>query len=832
MRNSEPPLQNAPDAAPPPLRAILRAVREAAGVSQDGWAARLGYGRRTIQHWERGEFAPDPEATESLIQLCQDLRLFREYRVGVLAGVNLSAEWLRTAATDARLAHRGGSVDRAPTGGSLAVPPSRHLPAYLTPFIGRDRDLSELRRLLARPDVRLLTLTGPGGVGKTRLALHVAKQHGTEVREGVVFVALAPVTQAAAVVPSVAQALGLVERSGQSLLGTVAANLRQHPTLLILDKFEHLVEAAPTTTDRLAECPELKVVVTSRVALRLYGEREYPVKPLEAPAASVLDLEHLAEYDAVRLFVDRAQGVNPEFALNSANSAAIASICRRLDGLPLALELAAARVRVLTPDALVRHVAHPLRALTGGARDLPWRQQTLRATIAWSHDLLLPAEQVLFRRFAVFAGGFTLEAAEAVVGEIELDLLDGLESLSSKSLIYQQNVAGHARYAMLEMLREFAREKLAESPDELATRHAHARYYLTWISGGQPTNFNWLPVIADHLSSWDQVEEERANLREAVAWCIQSGDLDTGGWLVWKQFQFWHRRGPLREGRTLAEQLLRLEGGRHSGARAAAHCTAGFLAYAEADLDAARQHLEAGLALARAMDDPMTARFCIETLGRVALSEGDLAMARRLLDEALAMAREAGDPMLISFTLWPAGLLSYASGEYETARSQWEDVARLGYPDPPPLQGLGHVALVEGDVDRATQLFYEAWDVAQRRNSMQSKLVILGDLAVLALARGYPESAARLLGAHDHLFAQFGSRDDVMTRFFYDRALADVRKAIQAGALTNAWTAGASMSLDDAYAYARSIVPPPEHDRRSANARPLLTSIRAPRSNH
>jgi tetratricopeptide (TPR) repeat protein len=254
--------------------------------------------------------------------------------------------------------------------------------------------------------------------------------------------------------------------------------------------------------------------------------------------------------------------------------------------------------------------------------------------------------------------------------------------------------------------------------------------------------------------------------------------------------------------------LLRLEGGYDSGARAAAHCTAGFLAYAAADVDDARQHLGAGLAIARAIDNRMIVMFCVEHLGRLALAQGNLATAQQLITEALAIAREARDPMPISFVLWPAGLLSYVSGDYEMARQQWEDVARLGYPDAPPLQGLGHVALAQGDTERARRRFYQAWDLAQRHNSVHSKLVILGDLAVLALADGHPVVAARLLGARDQLFAQFGSRDDLVTQFFYDRALAGVREAIESDALSRAWAAGASMNLDQAYAYARSVVPP------------------------
>src|SRR5262245_22245317 len=292
------------------LNTVLRALREAAGVSQEGWAAQLGYGRRTIQHWEHGELLPDAGATESLIRLCQELRLFRDYREGALAGCTVTAEWLRGVVAEGRLAHRTSTIQLKPpvaeefAQASEPTPSERGLPLQLTQFIGREREIAELRRLLYRRDARLLTLTGPGGVGKTRLALHVAEQHRAEVGDRLVFVALAPVTEAAQVLPAVARMLGLPERAGQTWLVTLAGHLLERPKLLVLDNLGHVIEAAGGATDLLASCPELKIVVTRRVALRLYGEREYPVKPLAIPESSVTEVESLAAYAAVRLFVD------------------------------------------------------------------------------------------------------------------------------------------------------------------------------------------------------------------------------------------------------------------------------------------------------------------------------------------------------------------------------------------------------------------------------------------------------------------------------------------------------------------------------------------------
>jgi predicted ATPase/DNA-binding SARP family transcriptional activator len=429
------------------------------------------------------------------------------------------------------------------------------LPASTTSFVGRGRELGEVCALLERPELRLLTLIGAGGTGKTRLALEVAREMADEFRDGVRFVPLAAVADAALVAPEVAKALGLRQSQGQSIVDSVKAWVRGRELLLVLDNFEHVLEAAPFASELLAAAPGLKVLATSRRYLNLYGESEYAVPPLPVPGLQGLpDLEALGGNEAISLFVQRARAVKGDFALTAGNASPVADVCARLDGLPLAIELAAARVRAFAPAEILARLENRLELLTGGPRDVPARQRTLRDAILWSYELLPPGERRLFTRLAVFSGGWSPHTAVEVCGrDLKVDVRDALASLCAQNLIRREQAPhGRSRFTMLETIRELALEQLHASGEEAAIRGAHARAFLHAVEGEGPN------LRGAARSEWlDRLANEHKNVRAALAWSVRDdGDIETGLRLAGAMFPFWMEHGSVSEAERFLSGLV------------------------------------------------------------------------------------------------------------------------------------------------------------------------------------------------------------------------------------------------------------------------------------
>jgi len=602
------------------------------------------------------------------------------------------------------------------------------LPVSRTGFVGREKEAAAAGDLLLRPEARLVTITGPGGIGKTRLAVEVAGTLKENFSGGIYFVALSPLSDPALISAVIVQALGIRGAGGQSPLEILKDSLRNPssgPMLLLLDNFEHLLQAAPIVTELLTIGSNLKILVTSRAALHLYGEHEFPVPPLGLPDPLRLPpVQDLSRYPAVALFVQRAAAARPDFELNGENAAAVAEICARLDGLPLAIELAAARVKVLSPASLLSRLASRLQFLTGGARDLPERQQTLRAAMDWSYDLLNPAEQKLFRRLSVFAGGCNLEGVEAVCdtrSDLQLDLLDGMTSMLDKSLVLQAPPAnGEARFTMLETIREYAREKLEISGEEASTKRAHAAYCLVLAEESPAEQAG--AQVADQL---ERFVAEHGNFRAALEWLTDTGDAEWGMRLGAALFRFWETREYLTEGRARLGKLLKLpRAAAPTKFRARALFATGVLAVGQGDYAAAAELVRESLEIARKLGDGQGVAVSLNALGVMAQDSGEISEAHALFEESLEVWRELGDS---------------------------RDVARA-------LSNLANVTTLQGDHARASSLYAECLAIFEGLGDRTGVAWSMNSQGDVARDRGDAAAAREMYGQGLAIFRELGDR--------------------------------------------------------------------------
>ena len=554
------------------------------------------------------------------------------------------------------------------------------LPVQLTPLIGREHEVTTVVRLLRRDNVRLVTFTGPGGTGKTRLALQVASELADVFVGGVFFVSLASISDPMLVMPTIARALGIRDGVGQPALGRLVEVLQQKQVLLLLDNFEQVVEAAPQVMELLTSCPQLKLLVTSREVLHVRSEREFAVPPLALPDPTNLPkLAALARTPSVALFLQRAQAARPEFKLTSTNARAVAEICVRLDGLPLAIELAAARMKLLSPQALLARLDRPLNMLTGVARDVPARQQTLRNTIEWSYQLLNAREQRLFRWLSVFVNGCTLQAAEAICTGPDDEaglMLDSVASLVDKSLLQRveqtQEGSEDQRLLMLETIREYGLEALTANGEGDAARQAHAGYFLQLAEEAEPALKG--PLLIDWL---DRLEREHDNLRAALQWALEKGRGEIALRLGIALERFWVVRGIRNEGRAFLERALAGSAGVADNVRAKALLAAARLAFNQSNYEQGEVLAQEGLALFRGLGDRRGIALSLNRLGVAAWRRGDFKSARILLEEDLTLFREMGDRDRVAWSLFMHGLLDNKQGEFAGASSRFEQSLAL-----------------------------------------------------------------------------------------------------------------------------------------------------------
>lgn len=769
-----------------PFGAILRRLREVAGLTQEELAARAELSARAIAALERGERRrPYPHTVRSLADA---LELGDDERASLFAAM----------------------PGRGATQVSTAAPLESNLPTPSTPLLGREKELREVKDYLGK--VRLLTLTGTGGVGKTRLALESARASlAAELfPAGVAFVALAPLEDPTLVISSIARSLGVRETERQSLEEVLRTRLRGKRTLLVLDNFEHVLEAVPEVAGLMESCPGTMVLATSRAPLRIRGEQEYPVPPLRLPASTLSPgARSVLGSPAGRLFVERAKAASPTFEVTMENAAAVAAICWRLAGLPLALELAAARIRFLNPAALLTRLDVALSA--GWARDLPERQRTMRAALDWSHDLLNPEEMVLFRRFSVFAGGFTLEAAEAIGAADEAEpgnVLAVLGGLAEQSLVTVEPLAADAsgtRYGMLEPVRQYAREKLENSGEAEAIRGEHATYHLALAERAGPE------LGGSRQVEWlERLESENGNLRAAVSWALSAGDAGITARFGWALWLFWWVRGHQAEGRRCMETLL--ESHAPAEHRVVALAVAGTMAYTQGDFEACEKFFVEGVGLARRLDDTLRLAHQVQGLGLLALERSDLGEAAARFEEALGLYLAAGgNDQMVSFVRTQLGTVLLLRGDRDRAAEMMEEglavARRVGDRTSTyvALYNLAQVALAGDDLASAASLLMEGVTLSRDMRDQANLAHFSEALAVVTERRGEPERSARLFGVAEGLLEEVGApvyNYYLPDRSLYDKTRAAVRSELGEESFEEARNEGRELGFERAVVYA------------------------------
>jgi predicted ATPase/DNA-binding winged helix-turn-helix (wHTH) protein len=792
---------------------------------------------------------PDTFVTDdSLVQCTVELRRALDDRAQQLLktvprrGYLFSAEVVRgTAKTESR------SPISADTE-SCKLPESKlsrkrlDLPMPRTSLIGRTREIAEATELFLRPSVRLLSLTGAGGSGKTRLAIAIATAVAEHFPAGVQFVGLASITHADLVVTALAKALEIQQVPNRTLSELIAEQLEDSgPFLLLLDNFEQVLPAATVISEILAAAPSLKIIVTSRSCLRVYGEQEFPVAPL-------------AQNSAMELFVQRATAVRPNFAITSENAAAIEGICTRLDGLPLAIELAAARTKVLSPKAILDRLHSRLELLTGGPLDLPDRQQALRKTIDWSYDLLSEAEQKLFRRFSVFIGGGTLEAAEAVCNtdhDLGIDPFEGLSSLIAKNLVQRADRDdSEARFTMLETIREYALDRLVASGEEQAVRRAHAAFCLVLAEEGNPE------LGSDHRSVWlTQCDCEIDNFRSALDWLFENRQLDWALRLCMALFRFWDMREHLAEGRSRMETVLRLVTEGYSKERAGLSQFLGALATAQGDFASARNYLqqssslyqelgdkwgigaslnalavsardrgdyssaqedfERSLEYWRALSDRLATARCLHNLANVAKVRGDFARAQAALQEATTMFEMVDDRSGAAWSINQQGDIAREQGNFDGARDLYRRALSVfqetgdSWGSARSLADLGNIYSEQSDYGAAHIAFNEALEIFAELGHRRGIARVLEGLACLAVAQGNGDRALTLAATAAHLRRLVGAPLPPAEQSRLDRTLSPAWESLTEDEGKQAWTRGTALSLDEAIRYSMQKPSPP-----------------------